>query len=162
MRGFVALLRRECRDARWHLVGSAALAVAVPFAVHGWMMDGASAEAMATTGGCWLVPILFALFAAATASDLVARDVATRRIDALAVLPVPGSLVWAAKFTLFLGASLGFLVWLIAAEWLAIETTRSTPGSGLFLAELLDAIPSLLGGLALGTASLFLDRKSVV
>src|SRR6185369_17062851 len=88
VRGLVALLRREFRDARAHLFCSFALAVAAPFLVHVWALQGRDADVVATVVRV-VVPTLFAMFVAATASDLVARDVATRRIDALAVLPVP-------------------------------------------------------------------------
>src|SRR5881628_1184223 len=97
MRTFLPLLRRETRDARWHLVAAAVLGAAVPWAVRHWLLAGGDAELVATAGARAVVPLLFAFFVAATASELVARDVATRRIDALALLPVPIGRVWAAK-----------------------------------------------------------------
>ena len=154
MRGFVALFAREWRDARWNLAASFGVAAAAPWVVHGLVMDNADDEAMALIGGRVIVPVLFALFAAATASDLVARDVATRRIDALAALPVPGARVWTAKAS-FLGvASVLFLAWTIACETLAVSSCA--PNAYLLLVTRLgDAVPTILAGLAFGAAAFF-------
>jgi hypothetical protein len=154
VRRFLALFGREWRDARWNLVASLAVAAATPWIVHGIVMDAADDEAMAFAGGRLIVPVLFALFAAATASDLVSRDVATRRIDALAALPVPGARVWTAKAA-FLGvAAVLFLAWLVACEVLAVTFCAPT-AFVLLVTRLGDAIPSILAGLAFGAAALF-------
>jgi hypothetical protein len=154
VRRFLALFGREWRDARWNLVASFAVAAALPWIVHGLVMENAHDDAMALFGGRGLVPLLFALFAAATASDLVSRDVATRRIDALAALPVPGARVWTAKAA-FLGiASVLFLAWLVATEILAVNVLVPSADT-LLRHRLVEAVPSLLGGLAFGAAALF-------
>ncbi len=155
MRGFVALFRREFRDARWHLAASFVVAAAAPWAVHAWMTAGADDEVVAKIGGRGVVPILFALFVASAASDLVARDVATRRIDALAVLPVPISTVWNAKALFLLASSLAMLVWLVAAEFAALAFGVSGKAAAWLPSMLVAAGPSIAGGLALGAASLF-------
>jgi len=155
VRGLVALLGRETRDARWHVVSSLAIAVAVTFSVHAWALVTASDEDAALIGTRLVVPVLFALFAASTASDLVARDVATRRIDALAVLPVPVGRVWTAKALFLFAASLLFVAWLVAAECLAVAAFATPTALARMPAGLAAAVPSLLGGLALGAASLF-------
>jgi hypothetical protein len=154
VRGFVALLRREARDARWHLVAAAAIAAATPFVVR-LALDGADAEVIAEIAARVVVPVLFALFVAATASDLVARDVATRRIDALAVLPVPVARVWAAKATLLGVSSIAFLAWVVGAQWTVLALLGPDGATRAWMPQLVDAVPSILGGAALGGASLF-------
>lgn len=155
MRRFVALFRRELRDARWHLAASFVVAAVTPWAVHSWMTAGADDELVATIGGRGVVPILFALFVASAASDLVAREVATRRIDALAVLPVPISTVWNAKAVFLLASSLAMLLWIVAAEFAALAFGVSDKAAALLPSMLVAAGPSIAGGLALGAASLF-------
>jgi hypothetical protein len=154
VRRFLTLFAREWRDARWNLVASFAIAAAAPWVVHALAIEGATDKEVALWGGRVIVPLLFGLFAAATASDLVARDVATRRIDALAALPVPGARVWTAKAA-FLGVTSAlFLAWTIASQVLAVHVVA--PSAYPLLVDTLgDAVPSILGGLAFGAASLF-------
>lgn len=154
MRRFLALFGRELRDARWNLVASFAIAAAAPFVLYGLLTDRAPDVVMSQFGGRVLVPLLFALFAMATASDLVARELATRRIDVLAALPVPGARVWTAK-AVFLGvASAAFLAWAIAWEVLAVNAIAPSAYAQL-IEQLGAAVPSLLAGLACGAAALF-------
>lgn len=157
MRRFVALLRREMRDARWHFAASLVVAAAAPWCVHEWMTAGADDELVAKIGGRGVVPILFALFVASAASDLVARDVATRRIDGLAVLPVPIAKVWTAKAALLAASSLAMLAWIVAAEWAALAFGVSDRAAAWLPSMLVAAGPSIAGGVALGAASLFLS-----
>jgi hypothetical protein len=154
MSPFTALLRRESRDARWHVVTSLAVAAVIPFAAHALLMSGADDETAALIGGRGIVPIVFALFAAATASDLVARDVATRRIDALAALPVAIGRVWAAKALFLLAACTAFLAWVVAAEMAAVAVCAEPGVIAALPAALGAAVPSLLGGFALAAATL--------
>lgn len=154
MRGLVALVSREARDARWHLVAAFALGVAVPLATALWPLGAPPDEIVAKMGGRVVVPVVFALFAAATASELVARDVATKRIDALAMLPVPISRVWTAKALFLAATSALFLAWVVAAQLGVVAWAR--PGALARLPEeLIAGAPYLLPGLAFGAATLF-------
>jgi hypothetical protein len=155
VRGFVALLRRELRDARWHVAASAFVAAAVPFAIHLAFLGGADDETVATIGGRWIAPGLFALFAAATASDLVARDVATKRIETLAVLPVAIGRVWTAKALFLAAACVAFLAWILAAESAAVAACASDGALARLPAALGDAAPSFFAGFALAAAAFF-------
>jgi len=153
--GFVALMNREARDARWHLVASFAFAVAVPICVHGWWLAGALDAMHAKIGARVLVPIVFGLFVAATASELVARDVATKRIDALAVLPVPIARVWTAKALFLAVASLAFLACLATTELASLVAFVGPTVRPWLSEELRASVPSLFLAVAFGGASLF-------
>ena len=155
MRRFLTLVSREYRDARWNLVMAFGMATLAPWVVHAVFLEVAPDETTALVGGRLLVPLLFALFAAATASDLVARDVATRRIDALAALPVSVSELWRAKAAFLLVSSLAFLAWTIGMEYAAVTATARAESIALLSERLADAVPTLLGGVAFGAATLF-------
>lgn len=155
MRGFVALFSRESRDARWHLVGAFALAAAAAFAACLWPIEWRSNADVAVVLGRVMPPLFFALFAASTASELVARDVATRRIEALAVLPTSMGRVWTAKFAFLVVASLAFLAWTIGACTAAVAFCTTSDTLSRLPDELLAGAPYLAAGAAFGGASLF-------
>ncbi len=62
----------------------------------------------------YVVPGLVALFLVTIAADIVASDVATRRIETFALLPARPILMWTAKLVFLLTAGLVFLGWTAA------------------------------------------------
>jgi hypothetical protein len=76
------LMHREWREVRGVTLGAAIAAVIASVAVDGWFLHGKDGALTAV----WVVPALLALYLAILASDLVAGDVATDRIRAMALL----------------------------------------------------------------------------
>ncbi len=107
MRTFLPLLRREARDTRALIV---VLAVIAPLALiayeefFGHYTYGASTARWFGTAAAALCGLLIA-------SDLVASDVSTGRMDALASLPTGLGRIWAAKVTHLVVATLAFGVY---------------------------------------------------
>jgi hypothetical protein len=154
VRGLVALLRRETRDARGPLATLFVVAAAAPFVLRVFVLER-SEEELSMTLARMFVPAAFAVFVVAIASDLVARDVATKRIDGLAVLPVPISRVWTAKVLFLVVASAAFLAWITGAAFAAVASTASKSAMDRLSGDLADAWPALFAGVALGAATLF-------
>ena len=100
MRHLMHLVRAEWRNARALTIASALVAIGASVAIDALFFHGKDGGLLAT----WVVPALLGLFLAATASDLVAGDVASRRIDSLALLPARLRTIWASK-ALFLAAT---------------------------------------------------------
>ena len=136
MRGFLTLLGKEWRDARALAIAMSVLAAGVPallrFALAGTTYTD-KIEPM-------LVPVLVGLFGCAIASDLVATEVATRDIDALALLPVALAHVWAAKVTFLLAAVAVLFVWTVECLVLGAALVDG-PAAAL---ALVDELPKLL------------------
>ncbi|MCE9638518.1 MAG: ABC transporter permease [Planctomycetes bacterium] len=116
----VSLVRREWLDVRTVTLASLVL-IAVACVVVRWVLgrqfDEWTGPEWATGGAAaaryldGFVPFSVALVAALVASDLVAGEIASRRIDALALLPVRASRIWWAKFTVLAGVLTLAAVW---------------------------------------------------
>ena len=145
------LVQREWRDARAVTVVAALVAAGASAAVDHWYTHGKDGALMAV----WAVPILLGLYLAVIASDLVAGEVATRRIDALALLPTGMFRVWAAKVLFALVAGAAFLVWVIGVQLVVLAAGGAPGESWSFVTALPDALPNLGMALALFAAVLF-------
>jgi hypothetical protein len=112
VRGLLTLADREWRDVRMVAVVFAVLvlagAIAIPASVH-------HSDVPVITGQILLAAEV-AIFSGMLAADLVAVDAATRRIEALALLPVPLRRVWTAKVAVLLALTLLFAAWAAACH----------------------------------------------
>ena len=141
MRIFKTLLRREARDARAITI---ALALIAPLAI-------AAVEELAahyTYGHLtarYAVPCAVALYAAILASDLVSAEVSTRRMNALAALPVGLDRVWKAKVTFLILATVSFAGWMYGTT-ATLYATRAAPDLSWAFFDNTNA--ALLGSLA--------------
>ncbi len=150
MRGLWTLVRTEWRGARWLTAASAALAVGATIALNEFFVHYRDGDLSAV----WVLPVLVGLYAAMLASDLVAADVATRRIDALALLPVRLHVVWCAKLVFLALAGVAFTLWAIATQ-MAVLHLGGVPGQvGAFLAALPASLPHFGIAVALAGATL--------
>ena len=93
MRGLSRLMWREWRDVRSVAGGCAILAVVATLLTQHFIFEYSEPAWTAR----YLVPLVTAVYVLIAASDLVAGDLRTRRIDALALLPAGAGTVWLAK-----------------------------------------------------------------
>ncbi len=107
MRRFLTLIRKEWRETR-ALTAGAAMAVLVLSVAANEIWLGYSAAALTAA---FVIPGLVALYLVAIASDLVAAEVASRRVETFALLPARPLLLWFAKFAFLVGAGIAFLAW---------------------------------------------------
>lgn len=117
MTGLRSLLWREWREARGVILGCAVFALVASLLCQHFVFKWNAPE----WTGTMLVPYTLALVALILASDLVSHDVITRRIEGLALLPVPLSRVLVAKLLFltvvlvtFAGALIGLQYALLA------------------------------------------------
>jgi hypothetical protein len=120
VRGLLALLRKEARDVRALTWVYVALVPLAPLAVR-WYLEArydAFALEPETTRRYLEVtfPAIVLLYAAIVASDLVAGDVASRRMHQLALLPVRPLTVWTAKVAVLLGGTALVGAWTFVAQ----------------------------------------------
>src|SRR5438874_183395 len=139
MRTLLPLLKKEARDARGHLVGAAVIALLVSSAAHQWLFRYREGPMAAHA----LVPLLVGLFVASLASDLVAADVATKRIEALAILPVPVARLWTGKAVFLAAAGAAFLVYVVALQSLILHVSGATDTAAAFESALSTIGPHL-------------------
>jgi hypothetical protein len=151
MRHLLPLFRREWRDARAVTIASALVALLASIAINVWFFHWKEGDLTAM----YLVPSLLALYLAAIGSDLVAAEVSTRRVDALALLPTSLRRVWTAKVLLLVVAGGVFLAWLLAVELTLLATFGEDGQLPAFLARLPDSLPMLAVAAALASATLF-------
>lgn len=133
------LIHREWRDARVVTFASAVVAVLASVAINEWFVHYKDGAVMAV----YIVPALLGLYLAVIASDIVAADVATRRIDALALLPTGMTRVWTAKVLFAFAAGAAFLAWLVAVELVVLSLGGVPEQVGAFVLALPDALPNL-------------------
>jgi hypothetical protein len=140
------LIRRESRDARWH-VAAAALAVTVlvpaTYAVQAWRRgdlgfddrDGAILRV-------WVV-LATALGGGSIAADAFAGDATSRRIDASALLPTGLGRVFAAKAIVVVASAVLLGAW--AAAWSPVAACLfNSPATALGAASALPHAPTLV------------------
>ncbi len=149
MRCLLALIRKEWRDARALTAGAAVAVVALSVAANEAWLDYRSA----TFTAAYLIPGLVAIYLVTIASDLVASDVATRRVETFALLPARPFLLWSAKLSFLLISGLVFLIWVVGVQ-LALHAHASGTTGALTLVR--------NGGLALPHLSLALGLACTV
>lgn len=110
-----ALIAKEWRENRALLLGFLAVAPVLSLGLK-WLVHGRSGGAVAAASALYFLPGMVGLFLVAVASDLIAADVASGRIEFLAALPVRLGKVWAAKCLFLLGAGAAYAVFLAALE----------------------------------------------
>ncbi|MCE9638519.1 MAG: hypothetical protein K8T90_22690 [Planctomycetes bacterium] len=124
MRGLISLLRKEWRDIRtmtWMYAALVPLAMLVVRWYLGARYDGFVAESITSLRHMPEVfPVCVLLYAALVASDLIAGDLASRRSEPLALLPVGLVRVWTAKVTVLVGATLCMAAWAFLAQALTL------------------------------------------
>jgi hypothetical protein len=151
MRTLLPLVRKEARDNRALVVASMVIAALISLAVQHWLMDYAQGAFAAQI----LVPALMAVFVAALASDLVAVEVATRRIEPMAMLPVPVSKLWLAKATYLALAGGGFLAFTAMCQEAVLRAAGADAAAAAFENAMLGIAPQMAAVFAFGAASLF-------
>lgn len=156
MRAFLMLLRREAREMR---TVSVVLAVVAPLALLVYEELGAHYVYPQQTVQ-WVIPVIASLVVATLGADVVAADVATRRIDALAALPVRPGTIWRAKLAFIVLAAIA-TAGMLAASSLVLYQLRAPsdwiPALYAALSEYwfcsLAALPIAFGVLAFSTAT---------
>jgi hypothetical protein len=148
---FRALLHREWRDVRAVTIAAALVTIPASLALNHWFLHWKEGALTAM----WVVPAIVALYLAVVAADLVGGEVATRRIDGLAVLPTGLLRVWTAKATLLAVTGVVFLLWTVAAELGLLAVWGQPNELDAFLAALSGAAPHLAVAAALAAVTLF-------
>jgi hypothetical protein len=142
MSPFLALVRKEWRDVRVLTFASALIAVGVCLGIRwGLVAWGGRDDAGGFPAETWwgfFVPMTVALYAATVAADMVGGEVASRRVDQLALLPVGPMRVWSAKATFLLLATAAFGAWCVAVQWVALDVCLGSAQAAEFLREVMD------------------------
>lgn len=125
MRGIVSLLWKEWRDVRAVVLACMAIVPFALWALHAWVSHHALAEVACS----FVLPGVVGLFTAVLASDLVASDVATRRIEMAGLLPVRLGRVFMAKVTLLTVAAFAFATWV--GSWAILVPALTAPAAVL-------------------------------
>jgi ABC-type transport system involved in multi-copper enzyme maturation permease subunit len=148
VRGVVNLLRKEWRDVRALTWACMALVPAVTAFVR-WVLAEVRQDVWATSPAAlswnvfvsgaprwWepLVPGMIALYGALVAADAVGAEVASRRSDGLALLPVGRWRVWFAKITLLCAATALFAAWAVLVQAATLWTVDGIEAAAPFLA----------------------------
>lgn len=158
MLGLGSLMTKEWRDARPLALACALLAPVLAIAVEALFLkfDDPTLTARA------VLPAAVGLFAALLASDLVAGDVASRRIETLAALPASPLRAWTAKVAFLAAATAAFAAWMLIAELGLFAVVSGAGASGAVLAALPQALPLLVVTLPFAACALLfstiLDR----
>ncbi len=147
----LALLRREAREIRALTIAMALIAPVALVAYEEFLGHYSYGHYTARFG----VPGLVALFAAIVASDLVAAEVATRRIDALVALPVTLRRIWCTKVALLLTATLSFAGWVWGAAALLYSLRTTGANAHAFFGNATDLVFGCSAALPLGLSVLF-------
>jgi hypothetical protein len=119
----LALIHKEWRDSRPMTIGCALVVIALSIAANEAHFH--YRDALATTRV--LIPSLLLVYLLGLSSGLVATDVATRRIESMALLPARPFTLWLAKALLLPIAGGLFLAWVILLQF-ALHTIARGPG----------------------------------
>jgi hypothetical protein len=158
MRRLLALMRKEWRDALPLTVACALVAGALSVAAGEVHLLGRDAHAAAHV----VVPALLLLILAGLASGLVANDVATRRIETLALMPIRSAWIWLAKVLFLALAGAGILVGVVALQ-VAIRLLAGTAEPAAELVRRLVEPEALRNvGLAYATAGVVLFFSTIL